>query len=165
MKNCVAIPFVTIVAALSGAFAMPAAVAGTATSQQADALVGLIDATRVQHGVRPLHRSRLLDRSASLKASEIRRCNSFSHTPCGMSFTRTFQIAGYRRHKRMGENLYWGSGGLSSPSSAIAAWLNSPPHRANLLGRAWRELGVSAVYSPSMFGAQGVWLYVLQFGA
>src|SRR5207302_9697640 len=60
MKNCVAIPFVTIVAALSGAFTMPAAVAGTATSQQADALVGLIDATRVQHGARPLHRSRLL---------------------------------------------------------------------------------------------------------
>ena len=61
-----------------------------------------------------------------------------------------------------------GVAGLVAGALTGRTWvprLNSPPHRVNLLSRGWRELGVSAVYSPSMFGAQGVWLYVLQFGA
>ena len=47
------------------------------------------------------------NRSSILKADAVRRCG-FSHTPCGMSFTRTFQKAGLsagprlRREPRLG---------------------------------------------------------------
>src|SRR5947209_19055484 len=37
-----------------------------------------------------------LNRSALLKADAVRRCG-FSHTPCGMSFSRTFQRSEERR--------------------------------------------------------------------
>ena len=107
----------------------------------------------------------VLDASALLKAEAIRSCRSFSHTPCGNSFARTFQQTGYfRGNVRVGENLFWGSGGLGTPASAVAAWLKSPPHRANLLGRGWRDVGVGMVYAQSILGASNVWIFVVQFG-
>jgi uncharacterized protein YkwD len=100
-----------------------------------------------------------------MKAEQIRSCRSFSHTPCGSSFTRTFQATGYFRGRvRVGENLYWGSGGLGTTTNAIGAWLRSAPHRANLLGRSWRDIGIGMVHSSSLFGASDVWIFVLQFG-
>lgn len=157
---------VVVVAALAlGPAASFAYSATTAGAAQANEVVRLANVVRAQHGLRPLHRSHVLDRSALMKGEEIRGCRAFSHTPCGNSFVRTFQQTGYMRGRvRVGENLYWGSGGLGTPGNAIAGWLHSPPHRANLLGPGWREIGVGMVYSPSLFGAQSVWVYVLQFG-
>jgi uncharacterized protein YkwD len=135
-----------------------------APSNQA-VLLNLVNSTRAQHGVAALGLSGELNRSAAMKAAEIRRCASFSHTPCGTSFTRTFQQVGYLRGAAaVGENLYWGQGSLGTPSAAIGAWLRSPPHRANLLGRDWRQVGIAVVHSPSLFGVSNVWLFVLQFG-
>jgi uncharacterized protein YkwD len=45
----------------------------------------------------------------------------------------------------------------------LGAWLASPQHRANLLARRWRDVGV-AVERGSIFGRTGVSLWVLQFG-
>jgi uncharacterized protein YkwD len=128
-------------------------------------LRSLVNSTRAHYGLPGLRRAAKLDRSALLKAEEIRTCGGFSHTPCGNSFVRTFQQAGYFKGRvRIGENLFWGSGGLGTPANAIAAWLQSPPHRANLLRRGWRDIGVGMVYSPSIFDASDVWIIVLQFG-
>jgi len=166
MKRLRGYTFVACAAALALSSAViPATAGSSSTSNQADALRSLVNATRAHYGLYGLRRSAALDRSALLKAEEIRSCRSFSHTPCGNSFTRTFQQAGYFRGRvRIGENLFWGSGGLGTPSSAIAAWLKSPPHRANLLGRGWRDVGVGMVYAPSIFGTSNVWIFVLQFG-
>jgi uncharacterized protein YkwD len=160
---------ITIVV-LAAALALgPAAASATAATgsgaAEASEVVKLANAVRVQHGLRPLQRSRALDRSAVMKGEEIRGCRAFSHTPCGMSFLRTFVRTGYvRTSAHVGENLYWGSGGLGTPTNAIAGWLHSPPHRANLLGRSWRDIGVGMVHAPALFGASDVWVYVLQFG-
>src|SRR5919198_2586007 len=95
----------TIIALVVALAQAPAASsAGTATAD----LANLVNAARAQHGLGALHRSSVLDRSALLKTQEILRCRSFSHTPCGTSFVRTFQQAGYARARaRFGENLYW----------------------------------------------------------
>ena len=103
-----------------------------------------------------------LNRSSLIKANAVRRCG-FTHTPCGMSFTRTFQSAGYLPARAFGENLAWGQGDLGSPLRTLAMWLNSPPHRANLLAARWRDLGI-AVERGQMFGHDGVSLWVMQFG-
>jgi uncharacterized protein YkwD len=103
-----------------------------------------------------------LNRSAALKADAVRRCG-FSHTPCGMSFTRTFQRAGYLPARAFAENLAWGQAELGSPVHTLALWLNSPPHRANLLAGRWRDLGI-AVQRGHMFGRDDVSLWVMQFG-
>ena len=103
-----------------------------------------------------------LNRSASLKANAVERCG-FSHTPCGMSFTRTFQQAGYLPARAFSENLAWGQADLGSPVHTLGLWLASPPHRANLLAGRWRDLGL-AVRRGHMFGRDGVSLWVTQFG-
>ena len=103
-----------------------------------------------------------LNRSSLLKADAVRRCG-FSHTPCGMSFSRTFQRAGYLPARAFGENLAWGQSGLGSPLNTLSMWLRSPPHRANLLARSWRDLGI-AYERGHMFGCDGVSLWVMQFG-
>src|SRR6202795_3712006 len=103
-----------------------------------------------------------LNRSSLLKADAVRRCG-FSHTPCGMSFSRTFKQAGYLPARAFGENLAWGQGELGSPLNTLQLWLNSPPHRENLMARRWRDLGI-AFERGHMFGHDGVALWVMQFG-
>ena len=103
-----------------------------------------------------------LNRSSLMKADAVRRCG-FSHTPCGMAFSRTFQQAGYLPARAFGENLAWGQGELGSPLHTLQLWLNSPPHRENLMARRWRDLGI-AFERGHMFGRDGVALWVMQFG-
>jgi uncharacterized protein YkwD len=103
-----------------------------------------------------------LNRSSLLKANAVRRCG-FTHTPCGMAFSRTFKKAGYLPARAFGENLAWGQGELGSPVHTLQLWLNSPPHRKNLLARRWRDLGISFERG-HMFGRDGVALWVMQFG-
>ncbi|MBK7929629.1 MAG: CAP domain-containing protein [Bryobacterales bacterium] len=45
------------------------------------------------------------------------------------------------RFRACGENLYWQPGGAGFVEKALAGWMQSGGHRANLLGRAYRELG------------------------
>jgi uncharacterized protein YkwD len=121
-----------------------------------------INVVRRTFGLGPVRGDVPLNRSSLLKADAVRRCG-FSHTPCGMSFSGTFARAGYLPARRFAENLAWGQGDLGSPVRTLAAWLRSPPHRANLLGPRWRDLGI-AVESGQMFGRSGVSLWVLQLG-
>lgn len=103
-----------------------------------------------------------LNRSSLLKANAVRRCG-FSHTPCGMAFSRTFKRAGYLPASAFGENLAWGQGEFGSPLQTLQLWLKSPPHRKNLLAPRWRDLGI-AFERGHMFGRDGVALWVMQFG-
>ncbi len=51
----------------------------------------------------------------------------------------------------VGENLVWASPNLTA-KRAVKMWMNSPPHRANLLSAKWREIGLSAMYAPDAPG-------------
>ena len=46
---------------------------------------------------------------------------------------------------RIGENLAWGTGELSTPRSIMAAWMHSHGHRANILLPAYREIGFGVI--------------------
>src|SRR5437763_11495173 len=103
-----------------------------------------INVVRRAYGLRALRSNGTLNRSSLLKADAIRRCG-FTHTPCGMRFTRTFQSAGYLPARAFGENLAWGQAGLGSPVNTLSMWLNSPGHRENLLSRSWRDVGIATL--------------------
>jgi uncharacterized protein YkwD len=166
MKRPGGTTLVVLAAALAvlGATATAAPAASTSRADTASALLAAVNDARAQHGLRRLHRTHTLGKSAQLKATEIRACGRFSHTPCGIPLTRTFQQSGYFRGQvHVGENLYWGTGSLGSASSAVNAWLHSPPHRANLLGH-WRDAGIGVVHASPLFGRPDVWLLVFQFG-
>jgi uncharacterized protein YkwD len=66
-----------------------------------------------------------------------------------------------------GENLALFGPAQPSARAVVSAWLASPPHRANLLARSWRDAGISArlatVPRPGL-GAQPRWLITLDLG-
>jgi uncharacterized protein YkwD len=148
-------------AAVASSCAGATTAAGDPQSRR-DAMLCGVNLVRRTYGLGAVRGSGVLNRSAYLKARAVRRCG-FSHTPCGMSFTRTFQSAGYLPARAFGENLAWGTGDLGSPVQTLSAWLRSPPHRANMLRRGWRDLGI-AIQQGRMFGREGVSLWVMQFG-
>jgi uncharacterized protein YkwD len=141
-----------------------AASAQSSAVQDVRTMKSLVNATRAQHGLRPVRFTGLLDRSALLKAQAIRSCGAFSHTPCGASATRSFQQVGYR-FGIVGENLAWGTGSLAAPQSIVNAWLASPRHRAILLSPHWHVAGVAAIDARRLSGYSNVRLWVLQFGS
>ena len=47
--------------------------------------------------------------------------------------------------------MVWQSPDLSA-AEAIDIWLNSPPHRKNLLTPSWREVGIGSVRAPAAPG-------------
>jgi uncharacterized protein YkwD len=132
------------------------------THSRLEAMYCGINVVRRSFGLTAVRGNTPLNRSSILKADAVRRCG-FSHTPCGMAFSITFRRAGYLPARAFAENLAWGQGERGSPVQTLSLWLNSPPHRANLLARRWKDLGI-AVERGSMFGRGGVSLWVLQLG-
>jgi uncharacterized protein YkwD len=121
-----------------------------------------INVVRRAYGLGVVRGNVPLNRSSLMKATAVRKCG-FTHTPCGMSFANTFKKAGYLPARAFGENLAWGQGEFGSPLHTLQLWLNSPPHRQNLMARRWKDLGI-AFERGRMFGRDGVALWVMQFG-
>jgi uncharacterized protein YkwD len=66
----------------------------------------------------------------------------------------------------VGENLVWASPDLSA-DQAIQIWLNSAPHRKNLLTPEWREVGLGAVRAldaPGVYKGLDVTILTADFG-
>jgi uncharacterized protein YkwD len=106
-----------------------------------------------------LEETSILDRSAERKSGDILRCDSFSHEACGRPFTFWMERVGYLRSHcwRAGENIAWGVGSLSTVQSIFSAWIHSPGHRENILGR-FRQIGIGLrVGGLDGYGAAHVW--------
>ena len=95
----------------------------------------------------------------------------FDHaSPDGAAFWRRVRrFYGTRRYRVwvVGENLMWGSPGLSG-RAVLAAWLRSPEHRANLLSPDWREIGIAAEHvarGPGLYRARPTTIVTADFGA
>jgi uncharacterized protein YkwD len=134
-------------------------------SIQLRAMRCLVNWARVHQGLTPLRRSAELDRSAAMRAADIRRCNDFSHTPCGEPFITVFTASHYLTGAgSVGENLAWGQGRLSSARATMIGWLHSPGHRRNLFTPQWRDLGVARAKAATLVGRSDVTIWVTQFG-
>lgn len=91
--------------------------------------------------------------------------NSADGTSFWKRIQRYFGSSGYRRWS-VGENLLWSSGAPSA-QSVVSSWMNSPPHRENLLSRSWRKVGVSVFHlelAPGVFHGLDVTLVTADFG-
>ena len=91
----------------------------------------------------------------------------FDHqSPAGQDVVDRARDAGYVKPRRtwtVAENLAWGSGTLATPRSIVRQWMQSPGHRANVVKRAYREIGVGVVTGvPSDRGAGAT--YTADFG-
>jgi len=109
----------------------------------------LINVQRRRHGVRPVRADRDLRQAARRHARHMVVKDFFAHeSPSGVQLVHRVRAAGYLRGAdgwSTGENIAWGSGPLATPAATVRAWMGSPGHRANLLGRRFREVGVGIV--------------------
>ena len=146
--------------ALGSAAAPAAAVVarGGETRALESSLLAEINSVRKAYGLRPLRIVRSLSAAAHQHTLEMVTRGYFSHSSAnGTSFAK--RVAGYYtpsgyRSWAVGENLVWGAPDLGA-AQALKLWLNSAPHRQNLLDPRWRDLGLSAVHSTSARGVYG----------
>jgi len=92
----------------------------------------------------------------------------FDHTtPSGDSFVDRIIGAGYAKRNEawtLGENLAWGTGDLSTANGVMQAWMNSAGHKANILKRSYKELGIGIrLGTPSDAGVGAT--FSAEFGA
>ena len=119
-----------------------AAPSGQTLDQAAGAVVCLVNAERMRHGLRALRADGDLRLAAGRHSRNMVRRGFFSHvTPDGADLSDRLRRSGYV-HGRVGETLGWGTGTPSSPTRIVAAWIESPPHYRILLGRRLRDVGV-----------------------
>lgn len=125
---------------------------------------------RARHGLAALHESNALDRSARQHSLEMGRLGYFAHSSAdGAQFwqrIRHFYSAHGYSYWSAGENLVWASPSLTA-GAALNLWIASPPHRANLLSRRWRQIGISAVgvtRAPGVYGGRRVTIITADFG-
>lgn len=88
----------------------------------------------------PLRWNEMLAEAARLHSEEMARFNFLSHSGRdGSTAAQRIERAGYR-YRAMGENI---AGGQLKPEEAVAGWLDSPGHCANLMSPAFTEMGVA----------------------
>jgi len=149
--------------------------AGTATgsaamrSLQAGVLVD-INAFRSAHGLARLHLSAPLSAAAREHSQQMAVDGYFAHNSAdGSAFWRRIQhfYASARwQYWSVGENLLWSSPSVDA-SRALAMWIASPEHLANLMNPNWREIGVSAVHvnaARGVYGGMPVTIVTTDFG-
>lgn len=124
-------------------------VSGLSEYQMETSITCLINEERTSRGLGAVQANGDLRDAALSHSNEMVAEQYFEHTsPQGITFIDRIEATGYMRGARswiVGENLVWGSGPLSTPQSLVTAWMNSPPHRENLLKARFNEIGVAAV--------------------
>lgn len=130
--------------------------ASAPTSAQVRAVACMLNWARAQDGRTRLVRRSALQQAAVLKGQRVASCRQFSHTPCGSSPQAGVEASGYR-YAMFGENLFAGTWRRVSARDVVSAWLQSPPHRANVLSRRFQHVGVAPVRAPGLIdGADAV---------
>jgi len=156
--------------------AVPAAVSAP-SAQKVQAVTTLdsqifkaINKVRHDHHLQALTRSSDLDKSAADQSKSMLTKGFFAHESAdGTAFwkriKRYYTDKGYK-YWEVGENLLWSSPSLTS-KSAIKIWMDSPPHRANILDKSWRDIGISSMHSdcaPGTFQNQPTTVVTVDFG-
>jgi uncharacterized protein YkwD len=124
-------------------------VSALSQAQMESSITCLVNDERTSNGLQPVTSNSDLRDAALSHSNEMINESYFEHTsPAGLTFIDRIESTGYMHGARswtVGENLVWGTGPLSTPQALVTAWMNSPPHRENLLRPSFRELGVAAV--------------------
>jgi uncharacterized protein YkwD len=162
-------PAAAAVAAPSGLIAPASACPGQSnpgapSAKQARAMRCMTNYARQRRGKPPLAGLPSLHRAARGKSGDILRCDQFDHEACGREFTYWFERVGYGgRCTALGENIAWGTGSLGSVRSIFSAWIDSPGHRANILGD-FEEIGIGLRIG-GLEGNTGAHVWTQEFGS
>jgi uncharacterized protein YkwD len=111
-----------------------------------DAILCLHNQVRAQLGLPALKDNARLRKAALGQSDNMVEEGYFDHTsPNGDTFVDRILDAGYVKRNdgwTLGENLAWGTGDLSTPQGVMNAWMNSAGHKANIVKKAYEEVGI-----------------------
>ena len=103
----------------------------------------LVNAARTRRRLHALSYNSHLRDAATGHSRDQTRHGFMSHVGSqGSSMTSRIVNSGYGAWSKLGEDIGAGVGGYGSPEAIFKAWMNSPPHRANILNPGFRDFGV-----------------------
>jgi len=136
---------------IAAPFAPSVEMSGQAAGQRVLDLVNHARATPRYCGNRAFDAARTVRWSGALAeasrqhAEDMARHSYLSHTGRdGSDPARRAERAGYR-YRAIGENI---AGGQTRPEDAVASWIKSPAHCANLMNPAFSEMGAAFAVDP-----------------
>jgi uncharacterized protein YkwD len=146
----------TMLLVLSFAAAAPAAQAGGPRIDRGErAVIRSINRVRASYGLRRLRPNRRLARAADAHTRNMLRANFFAHG----SFAQ--RVRRYTHARRVGETIAMTS--RCSGRTVVRMWLNSPSHRAVLLSRKFRRVGIGRRHG--RLGSMRACLVTADFGS
>ena len=110
------------------------------------AVLCLHNRERTERGLAPLKEHAKLRQAADGHAEDMVAGQFFAHdAPDGQDMVDRVLRTGYARGAAgwsLGENIAYASGHLATAAQIHRAWMRSPGHRANILRRQFREIGI-----------------------
>lgn len=152
---CVLCALSTLLVLMFAAAAPAAQAAGPRVDGGERTVVRAINRARSAHGLRGLRSHRRLARAADYHSRSMLRSDFFSHGDF------TSRVRRFVSLRRIGETIAMTS--RCSARKVVRMWLNSPPHRAVLLSRGFRRIGVGR--RKGALGATRACLVTADFGS
>ena len=135
--------------------------------QARKAVLCLINRQRDQAGLPALERNKKLQKAAQRHNERMDGTGCFSHECPGepaLDGRLDEYLEGTPSAWGIGENVAWGSGEYGTPVAIVRAWMDSPGHRANILSKDWREIGVGFSAGTPNSGHANGGIYTTDFG-
>jgi uncharacterized protein YkwD len=133
-----------------------------------DAVLCLHNRVRSARGLAPLKEHAKLREAAEGHAADMVGEQYFDHdAPSGADMVDRILGTGYARGAgwSLGENIAYATGALATAAEIHRAWMRSPGHRANILRRQFREIGIGiALGAPVDTGGLNGATYTADFG-
>lgn len=124
--------------------------------------------TRASNGLTKFCVHPALQKAARAHSLDMINRDFFSHTsPSGETFSARLKRFGYTpvagRYWAVGENIaYNGSTGTASADKVHSQWMNSSGHKANILNKNYKQIGIGAVYGD--YKGSKVTMWTADFG-
>jgi uncharacterized protein YkwD len=133
------------------------------------AIACLINKERDKAGLNSLDRDKRLQRAAQRHNEEMDGTGCFDHAcggegDLGNRLEDVNYLGGGLSQWAYGEIIAWGMRDHGTPEAIVDAWMNSPGHRANILNRSFRELGVGFSAGTPSRGREPGGIYTVDFG-
>jgi uncharacterized protein YkwD len=133
------------------------------------AILCLNNRDRAARGLPALKENPKLAQAAIAHSTDMVQNGYFSHdAPDGTHSWDRARRAGYMRPGQgwtVGENIAWGTDVNATPAQIHQMWMNSAPHRANILRRSFKEIGIGIVIgNPQVSPADAGATFTADFG-
>lgn len=126
----------------------------------ASTVITLTNQERQKENLTILTENKLLTEAAKKKTLDMFKNGYFEHvSPSGLAPSDVVTSTGYS-YVSVGENLAMGI--FKDEADLVKAWMDSPGHRANILGKQFRDIGVYV--AKDIYKNEEVWIAVQEFG-